>query len=49
MILKVYVKNDSKFLKNEINNFLRSNFASYEIPNEIIIEKLDDQVFNYKN
>ncbi len=48
MVLKVYVENDSKLLRQEINNFLRSNFASYEIPNEIIIEKFENQIFNFK-
>lgn len=48
MILKVYVENDSNFLRQEINDFLRSNFSSYEIPNQIIIEKFDNQIFNLK-
>ena len=49
MTLKVYVKKNSFHLKKKINEFLRSNFASYEIPNEIIIEKFNNQILELKN
>ena len=49
MILKVFANKKDKKIQIQIRTILRSNFASYEIPDEIIIIEPDDQKYNIKD
>ena len=49
MILKVFVEQNKNEIQNMIREVLRSNFTSYEIPDEIIIIKPEDQIYNKKD
>ena len=49
MILKVFANKKDKKIQIQIRKILRSNFASYEIPDEIIIIEPDDQKYNIKD
>lgn len=49
MILKVFIEQNINEIQNKIKTVLRSNFTSYEIPDEIIIIKPENQVYNKKD